>query len=108
MGDDNIPEELNLIIAEYANGLPNIINKVNAIWHSLKSHWDKDDYLQFRQLIHNLHGSAGMFGFNSVSEVAGKIEIIFRSSEDQTMLSEQEAIDINHLIMKLTEYNSSI
>lgn len=73
---------------EYAAELP---NEVQALAQSIKDAREtgknKSAFVAARHQAHNLKGSADSYGFSSISQGAGKIEILLRSLEagDSTM-----------------------
>ncbi|MCU4675828.1 ATP-binding protein [Catenovulum sp. 2E275] len=65
--------EFSKMVAEYKDGLPEQIE-------ILESAQQKNDWKQVLQIAHNIKGSAGNFGFNKLTEVAGLLEHSIRQN----------------------------
>ena len=81
-------DKLHKLQDKYIEQLPGKLNALNRVW--LKALHDNDmaELKQLRQLAHNLAGSAGTFGFPSVSIEARNLEDTLRKlSEEQGLNS---------------------
>ena len=91
---------------KYIAQLPGKLNALNRVW--LKALHDKDAIAlsQLGQHAHNLAGSAGTFGFPSISTEAKNLEDLIRNYDKETGLTttEKEAIaDVLQHIVHLVE-----
>ncbi|RAP37934.1 hypothetical protein B1207_02795 [Legionella quinlivanii] len=96
-----VKEKLQALYTEYARSLPDKLQSIKAEWLNLKAHWDKNRFQDFHRTLHSLCGSAGTYGYDSLSKAARKIEIFLKSKTDQEFLSREEIDEISSLLDNL-------
>ncbi len=62
---------------EYAAELPVRVDTLRKAWQELLEQPSKSAQQAYHRLIHDLHGSAGTFGFEEISEAAAACETEF-------------------------------
>ncbi|MBT8439785.1 MAG: diguanylate cyclase, partial [Gammaproteobacteria bacterium] len=91
---------------KYIAQLPGKLNALNRVWLKALHENDIAGLNQLRQLAHNLAGSAGTFGFPSVSIEARNLEDTLRSLsdiEDLDSVAEESIADALQRIVSLVE-----
>lgn len=94
--------EFKKILLEYSNNLSNTIKYIDDLWLSLIKNWDPKKIKKFYEKIHGLHGSAGIFGFSELSDVAGQLEIIIKQFVNNPTPSSDQKKKIENLLKELT------
>lgn len=97
-------DKLNKLQEKYIAQLPGKLNALNRVWLKALHSNEIAELKQLRQLAHNLAGSAGTFGFPSVSVEARNLEDTLRTlEEDQGLnrLSEESIADALQRIVSL-------
>ncbi len=79
--DDNYikyKKQLDALRMAYAEQLPGKIGQIEALWKDqLKQEkWDNEAFSSFRAAIHSLAGSSGTFGFISLGNDAGRLNML--------------------------------
>ncbi len=86
-------DKLHKLQDKYIEQLPGKLNALNRVWLKALHNNDMAELKQLRQLAHNLAGSAGTFGFPSVSIEARNLEDTLRNlSEEQGLNSVAEEV----------------
>ena len=84
-------DKLGKLQDKYVAQLPGKLNALNRVWLKAQHDNDPSALTQLRQQAHNLAGSAGTFGFPSISDEARTLECIIRDLDvDQKLTSEIE------------------
>ena len=99
-------EKLRKLQDKYISQLPGKLSALNRVWLDALHNNDTSALTQLRQMAHNLAGSAGTFGFPSVSVEARSLEDYLRSlKEEQSMDStiEETIADALQRIVSLVE-----
>lgn len=78
---------------EYDKTIPIKLNLLGQLIDALKKRWNKDDLIALRFHIHKIAGSAGSYGYDTVSEI-GKVL-------DQASLDELDHFDPLHVNREL-------
>lgn len=102
----NKQEKLRKLQDKYIAQLPGKLNALNRVWLKALHENDIAGLNQLRQLAHNLAGSAGTFGFPSVSIEARNLEDTLRSLsdiEDLDSVAEESIADALQRIVSLVE-----
>lgn len=82
-------QKLRQLQIEYIARLPGKIDKINWAWKKALNGDDNTAIAELSQLIHNLAGSAGSFGYPDVSSEAMKLEELLKNQDgDQELLDE--------------------
>jgi signal transduction histidine kinase/DNA-binding response OmpR family regulator len=63
------------ILKEFVEGLPEEVTKMQRLW-------DAQDLASLRRVVHQLRGSGGGYGFNSISELATYAEAAIDAADD--------------------------
>lgn len=98
-----LEEKLALISAKYGKELPAQLAKISELWSALLHNWSDKTFAEFRENIHTLSGSAGMFGFDHVGDIAKQIQLIYHSAKSREVLSDNEKNEITKLIQTLMQ-----
>lgn len=100
---DKIEQKLIKIRTRYQKSFSQKMYKIDDLWGNLQNLWNADDLSELHQEAHTIHGTAGVFGFESLSEVASQLErslsILFEKQPSQ-----KQKNDIEHLILELKEH----
>ncbi len=102
----NKQEKLRKLQEKYIFQLPGKLSALNRVWLDALHNNDTSALTQLRQMAHNLAGSAGTFGFPSVSVEARNLEEYLRSLKiEQNMDStiEETIADALQRIVSLVE-----
>ncbi len=99
--DQDSNDDLAALFASYAHELPGIILEIVEIWHALENKWNEKMYADFHRKIHNLAGSAGMYGYDDVSQIANQIQLIVRSVMQENKSVQNDITRIDALIKQL-------
>jgi CheY-like chemotaxis protein len=65
------------LLERYASGLPTKIREVRNLWDQVEG-GTENACDRLRKSVHRIAGTAGTFGYTSVSEIAGQLEEILR------------------------------
>ena len=97
-------ETLQFLKEEYCKTIPIKVDQVRVLIDSLKADWSLDNLRAFRFHVHKIAGSAGSYGYTSVTELCKLAE--------QLVLSELDHVDplpVNkELLMKLDQFFESL
>jgi len=99
--DRDSNDDLAALFASYAHELPAIILEIVEIWRALEIQWDDKLYADFHRKIHNLAGSAEMYGYDNVSQIANQIQLTIRSGMQENKLIQNDITQIDSLIKQL-------
>lgn len=98
--------ELKRIGDNYIKHLPTVITQIESVWRALrKNSSDKNSYDDLFHLIHNLSGSAGIFGCPEIGDIARKMQELLSSNtihdvgleiEAQTRLLKKKVQDLQN------------
>lgn len=89
--DKETANKLQLLAENYTKSLPNKLKEIEMLWQSLQKNWDKEIFSQLYHKVHNLHGSAGIYGHPALSSAAHQFELLLKSSSEQQI--EPEALE---------------
>jgi len=103
---NNMDNELSAIISEYNKNLPQKIEDIQKSWDALQKKWDMITLKDLHNRIHSLHGSAGMFGYQELSDVAGQLEHIIDLGFTQEFTIDQNK-SINELLTSIKNKSST-
>lgn len=73
--------ELKAIFDAYHKDLPNKIKELVDSLNEILNNWDNTTYNNFYSKVHKLHGSAGVYGYQQISLLAGKLEAFLGNFE---------------------------
>lgn len=73
--NNEIAKKLQELTKSYTKNLPSKLVELEHHWQALQQKWNNENYVNFYQKVHNLHGSAGVYGFAQVSKAAQKLEV---------------------------------
>ena len=68
--------ELAKLFDEYGKNLQVKLVELDALWKVLEQSWHLQTLQEFHRLLHSLHGSAGAYGYQKISKIAGEIEAL--------------------------------
>ncbi len=103
---NNMDNELASIITEYNHNLPNKIDDIQKAWDKLQKQWELEALKELHNRIHSLHGSAGMFGYQELSDLAAQLESIIDTGFSQ-QFSKEQTETINELLSSLKNKSST-
>lgn len=99
-------DKLNKLQDKYISQLPGKLSALNRVWLTALHDSDLSALRQLSQLAHNLAGSAGTFGFPSVSVEARNLENTLRGLDEEQGLNrevEETIADVLQRIVSLVE-----
>ncbi|MEO8400228.1 MAG: diguanylate cyclase [Gammaproteobacteria bacterium] len=99
--DSNIQEKLQALFVAYAKNLPTKIKTMQQQWQQLSRHFDQANFREFHRFVHSLCGSAGTYGFTALSHSARKLELYLKNMLGQDILTPEQKMDVNRLLMQL-------
>lgn len=100
---DNSKQKLIKLYKKYEKSFPQKISKISTLWINLKNLWNADDLSELHQEAHKMHGSAGVFGYESLSEIAGRLEQSLKTLFKKKP-SEKQKQDLEQLILDLKNH----
>ena len=86
---------------KYISQLPGKLNALNRVWQKAIQDRDISVLSELRQLVHNLAGSAGTFGFAAVSVEARNLEELLRNVADVTVLTGEDEVRIADALQRI-------
>lgn len=86
--DKDLTEKLQLLFATYHKSLPAKIADIEGKWQKLQIEWNEQLFQDFLRAAHTLHGSAGTYGYTTVSEAAAQLELYLKSLVNKTPTTE--------------------
>lgn len=86
---------------EYITRLPAKLDSINCAWKKTQTGDDNTAITEFGQLIHNLAGSAGTFGFPTISSVATKLEVMLKNIDTDQTLNDEETETIDSALQEI-------
>lgn len=101
--DEKTQEMLRLLRLEYSQNLPTRVAEIRNQWNALNLKFNKKDFIEFHRLVHSLHGSAGTYGYNTISQVARDLEIYINQLIDKPELNAIQKSEISHLVEKIND-----
>lgn len=90
---DDSKQNLEQLFAAYAKNLPEKIDTIEKTWRMLCATSDEATLQDLLRLVHNLRGSAGVFGFPKVSEDAAKLEKVLEVLTSTPTAVEQKQVE---------------
>lgn len=85
---DNIEDKLSKLRNEYKKNLPDKVNDIITLWKAIQNQPEQDTITLFHRKAHSLHGTAGTYGFEKLSEWAASLEMLASSfSEDPSKIN---------------------
>lgn len=74
--------DLKRISDNYVKHLPEVLNQIESSWQKLSQNLsDKNSYEELLHLVHNLSGSAGVFGCPEIGDVARKLQELLSADD---------------------------
>lgn len=85
---NNIEDKLDKLRNEYKKNLPDKVNDIITLWKSIQNQPDHDTITLFHRKAHSLHGTAGTYGFEKLSQWASSLERLASSfSENPNLIN---------------------
>ncbi|WP_297325078.1 diguanylate cyclase [Nitrosomonas sp.] len=72
-------ERMRLLLASFAQELPDRINEIEALWSKLQTEWDSKALQELHRSVHNLVGNGKTFGYPQLSIEARALEQVLKS-----------------------------
>lgn len=72
-------ERMRLLLASFAQELPDRITEIEALWNKLQKEWDSKALQELHRSVHNLVGNGKTFGYPQLSIEARALEQVLKS-----------------------------
>ena len=79
---------MHVLLALFAQELPDRINEIEAIWNKLQMEWEMSALQELHRSVHNLVSNGKTFGYPELSIEAGALEQILKS-----LMQKEAAVD---------------
>lgn len=99
--DHKIQDKLQKLFASYTEDLPGKLSQLAMQWQDLSSQFSSKKLDEFHRSIHSLCGSAGTYGYITLSKSARTVEIYLKSILGSHALTTEQQITITKLMIQL-------
>jgi len=100
--NDVVANKLAALHLEFKNQLPNKISEIQELWHLLQNGQATNvDLASLHRVTHSLVGSGGTFGAVAVSEMARKLEQVFKSLLSDRDIPALPSADVQQNVVEL-------
>ncbi len=106
--DSSIQVKLQALFVDYTKKLPDKINMLEKQWQNLSQSWDQEKLLEFHRAVHSLCGSAGTYGYKTLSQRARELEVYLKTLLGKNRVSHQEQQEVLKLLNNLASVELSI
>jgi len=97
-------EEMEDLVKQYSDSLPDKIKTIEALWQRLQKKWDLDTFSEFHLKIHELCASSELYGFRKISGLANQLQMcLLLLSRESNMIGEVQKQEINDLLHQIKE-----
>jgi len=99
-GMEGFEEELQALKDSYADQVPQKLAEIDALWATLVDEgWDGESVKTLHRMVHNMAGSAQVFGFTMMGKRARELEMLLKAiSSSGEPLSEAQCAELAVLI----------
>src|SRR5947207_14828233 len=105
--DSSIQVKLQALFVDYTKKLPDKINMLEKQWQNLSQSWDQEKLLEFHRAVHSLCGSAGTYGYKTLSQRARELEVYLKTLLGKNRVSHQEQQEVLKLLNNLASVELS-
>lgn len=98
---DEVEKTLEKLREDYKTKLPEKISELNGIYKKLTKSFSQEELKNFYIKVHNLHGTAGTFGYPELGEIAAQLEKLIKQSMERSDGLIEKAADIQKLLDSL-------
>lgn len=102
--DEKIAAKLEALKKLYAQSLPSKINEIEEQWNTVSLNFSKQSLHDFHRAVHSLVGSAGTYGFASLSQSCRDLDVYLQQLLDYTVLNAIQKSEIAHLVECIKEH----
>ncbi len=106
--DSTIQEKLQALFVDYTKKLPNKINMLEKQWQNLSQEWDQNKLIEFHRAVHSLCGSAGTYGYKTLSVAARELEVYLKELLGKDSVSLKQQQEVVKLLNKVASIEISI
>jgi hypothetical protein len=97
-------EEMEDLVKQYTEGLPLKIKTIEKLWDELQDNWDIEIFSEFHLKVHDLCASAGLYGYQKVSDIANQLQIcLLLLSKESGMIGVIQKEEVDDLLNQLKE-----
>lgn len=89
------------LVDAYKKNVPIKISEIEGLWRSVQSNFSSQELTLLYQKIHNLQGSAGIYGFVKLSDAAKNVSLALKSILNATSITKEQQIQLNQLLNEL-------
>ncbi|GEM_PF-1215992 len=79
MAEKTLEQTLQTLREEYAENLPATLTRLQELWGSLQAQWQVEHLDELYARVHKIAGSAGSFGFATLSRTARELEVFLQA-----------------------------
>lgn len=97
-------EEMEDLVKQYTDSLPNKINTIDNLWQILQKNWDVEIFSEFHLKVHDLCASSGLYGYQKVSELANQLQLcLLLLSKESGIIGMIQQEEVSYLIEELKQ-----
>ena len=89
----------------YTGSLPNKINEIEELWNATSLNFSKIQFEEFHRAVHSLAGSAGTYGYGSLSQSCRDLEVYLQQLLIYDSLNDLQKNEIAHLLQNIKDTN---
>src|SRR5579872_1302703 len=105
---DDIDNDFNALVETYNKSLPDKVAKIEEKFNQLCTNWNSQNVVDLASLVHNLSGSAGIYGHDEISKIASKIEANVNQFDNNTPASPVARDQIAEQILILKKISTEL
>lgn len=104
MTDKDFQDKFLALKSGFKSKIQDKIDRIIEVQQELKQQNNNKAIEELHQLAHSLCGSSAMFGFNTISDISGELELLLKPIIKNSETYTQEVLDhINEITSRLKE-----
>jgi len=108
MKKDEAIDELSFLFNQYVSHLPNKIDDIETSANNLFTDWNEEKYMNLLRIVHGLNGSAALYCYNELHELAKKMESKLQSLNEPALFNAEKDYILNTINQFKTIIRSTI